>query len=170
MVALFIDFIENCKTLIPRKIRGQNLVAMLGAMLIPIQSINNKFVQWAKELRYKLSFTGQVIYLEHILNDVFDPVNRLIYIDDPTVINTDLNAIFYKIEDQPVDFVTYYSTGEPNPMPLQEGLYYQSEYTLVPHFIVFVPTSILTASIQINISGIVDYYKIAGKKYTIQPY
>ena len=79
-------------------------------------------------------------------------------------------AIFYKIEDQPVDFVTYYSTGEPNPMPLQEGLYYQSEYTLVPHFIVFVPTSILTASIQINISGIVDYYKIAGKKYTIQPY
>lgn len=170
MMNLSINFIENFKTIFPKKIRGEKVVAYLTALVLPIQSINNAFSQWANSKRYTLQFTGQVIYLEHILNDIFDPVNRLIYIEDPVVIAVDLNAVFYNIEQQPNDLVTYYDIGEPNPIPLPEGLYYQSELNIVPHFIVKVPNSILSISpiISTNIKGIVNQYKIAGKKYLIE--
>jgi hypothetical protein len=165
MINLRISFIANLQSLIPVKIRDIVIIEYLKSVLNPLQQLNGRFAKWAYQNLYKVSMTGQVIYLEHILNDIFDPTNRAIYIDYPLIQVSDSKVIYYDIEQQPQDLAIYY-VGENAPLV---GLFYDGEQKLVPHFIVKVPSSILAAT-DISIKGIVNFYKIAGKRYTVEPF
>ena len=45
-----------------------------------LQGLNNEFVGFTEEIAYKLNITNQHAYFQRYLNDIFDPINRDIYI------------------------------------------------------------------------------------------
>lgn len=157
-----ISLINYVKQAIPffyRTVRNEQWVQ---ALLAPLQELNDSFYQTTLETKYEASFTGQVIYLEHLLNDSFDPTLRRIYIDD----GSDLILppfVFNKIEDEPLYI---YNKIEGQPF----YIYNQIEYSSVDDFIVFVPVALLTGSVEILIDRLVRKYKLAAKKFSIQTF
>lgn len=137
------------------------ILAFLKAILKPVQLLEDNFVALVSKSRREANFTGQVIYLEHLLNDKFDPTQRRIYIDDGQE-NILPPFVFNKIEDRP-NYL--YNKSENKP---KFYLYNKSEFFTSADFVVFVPSSILTASLQIEIERQVNYYKQAGKIFEVQ--
>lgn len=151
--------------LIPLKIRGDHFTEWIGALVKPIQTMNDAFAVVVADIRYELSFNGQVIYLEHILNDQFDPSSRNIYIDDPDQYIDD-NYMYNKGEDQ--DSLTIYNKSEGGP---DLYLYNLAETAENDDFIVFVPDTIsFDAAMQVQMSDIIDRYRHAGKRYSFETY
>lgn len=133
----------------------------LKAFLKPSQNLNDDLVLFVAKSRRKANFTGQVIYLEHLLNDEFDTTQRRIYIADGQA-NVLPPFLFNKIEERPV----YIHNKSENQNKFY--LYNKSEYFTTADFIVFVPNAILTASLVVEMERAVNYYKQAGKTFGIQ--
>jgi hypothetical protein len=157
----FLNFKEAFKYLIPAQIRGVKNVDWIGALLAPIQSLNVLFNEYVLGTRYDLSFNGQVVYLEHVLNDMFDDVSRRIYIDDPSGQQVYTPYVFNRVEQQPPLIVTNKSEALPTPF-----LYNTPELVVSTDFVVNVPTSVLNATVQNQMKALINKYRIAGKRYT----
>lgn len=158
-----IDIYAYIKQAIPFHLQKEPLQSWIKALLAPLQELNATFDVTAKSAKYEVSFTGQVIYLEHLLNDAYDRNQRRIYIED----GTDLILppfLYNKIEDEPLYL---YNKVESNPNPLY--VYNKAEYASPVDFIVCVPTALLNTATTITISRLVEKYKIASKKFTIKP-
>ena len=134
----------------------------LKALLSPIQTLNSEFVAFVKKIRYEMHITGQVIYLEHILNDTFDPDERRIYINDASLVLPDY--LYNKADGQ--DVFHLYNKGD------GEAAYYLhniADYSGQAEFTVFVPTAWdLNLTLKNQIRSIVNRYKQAGVRYTIE--
>ena len=68
--------------LVPPFLRGKTLIALLKALVLPLQNIHISLDAFRTKKQYELSVTSQVIWLEKMLNTIFDPLNELIYIED----------------------------------------------------------------------------------------
>ena len=82
------------------------------SLLKGLQDINDMFDDCALETKYLMNLTGQVIYLEHYLNDLFDPDLRRIFISDDSIL---LAPYLYTIADghTPVWYLYNIADGEP---------------------------------------------------------
>lgn len=152
--------------LIPVKIRGNNFMAWIGSLVQPVQSLNAALVSYVSGIRYDLLFTGQVIYLEHILNDVFDAAGREIYIDDPAVY-VEENYIYNHVEDD--DTLIIYNKVEAQP---ELYIFNAAEYnSLNVDFIVFVPdTVVFNAAVEVQMRAVIDRYRHVGRRYRFETY
>lgn len=160
----YLWFREVFKYLVPFKIRGVLFETWIASLLQPVQTRNLLFADFVGDTRYLLRFNGQVIYLEHRLNDEWDNIDRRIYIDDP--LGTDIfpNLVFNKIEQENT-FVIY------NKSENQESfIYNQIELQTDYDFIVYVPAEIYTNQINLEMRQVIDTYRIAGKTYIIQTF
>lgn len=144
-------------------------------MLLPVwcrQSLNVQFIyastrglrdvyDWLINLRqqksYELQFTGQIIYLEHVLNDQFDPIYRQIYIEDAA--DVEYLYIYNQIEAEQQTYL--YNNTEPF-----NGIYLDTnqEQQSSNQFIVNIPN---TGINQDQLKKWINKYKLAGKNYTI---
>lgn len=70
------------RILLPVRRRMPKIIALLTALLSPVLYVYNIFITTKNNIFYRLSHTGQVIVMTAALNDVFDPVDRGIYITD----------------------------------------------------------------------------------------
>lgn len=186
--------------LTPPQLRNKiKLAALLDVCLYEISQLHQFFLVERQDLIYKSGFTGQIIYLEHRLNDRFDAINRGIYIDNVADINQDY---IFNAQEQVASFYLYnsydsgttYQAGEyaqtstgvyralqttvghlPDSSPtywvfaqLPQYLLNTAEYQVQFDFIVMVPVAI---TFDINeMRSIVNYYKLAGKRFNIQTY
>lgn len=157
----YFNFFDYIKQAVPFFLRLPKFLAFLESLLAPVQVLNDDFSVYLKDKRKEANFTGQVIYLEHLLNDNFDDVSRRIYIGDGQA-NVLPPFVFNKVEQRPL-YLYNKSEGAD-----KFYLYNQSEFFTEPDFIVFVPNSILGASLQVLIERRVDQYKQAGKNYAVQ--
>jgi hypothetical protein len=139
-------------------------------MLFEGPSVAGNLTEYREEVLDKVSFNGQVIYLEKILNDRFNPdMISPIYIID--VANVEFVYISNKAEGyDPV----YLSNKAESLTPLYVSN--KSEIYGSLDFIIMVPSAIYT-NLQLNnnngisnMTALVNYYKIAGKRFTIQSY
>lgn len=128
----------------------------------PLVYLYNSFYTFFSTKKYELVFNGQVIYLEHVLNDQFDPVNRGIYISDTPPYGGSV-YIFNDIEANEETFVYNKSEAE---APLY--LFTNAEALTWPGFIVNVPSGVVFEATQLK--AYVNKYKIASKNYTINIY
>lgn len=165
---VFIVFKTVFKFLIPFSIRNPKMVEFVGALLQPLQTVNGWFVDFVEGTRYDLRFNGQVVYLEHVINDQFDTNFRRIYIDDPAGQQVFAPYIFNRIEEQPPLYLFTISDAK----PLLENIVLRnaSELVVTTDFVVYVPVSIFTTALQVQISALIDKYRIAGKRYTFQTF
>lgn len=168
MINLGLNFKEVFKHLVPAPLRGERFVAWLGSLFAPLQSLNAQFADWGAEVRYDLRFNGQVIYLEHLLNDQFDSTLRRIYIDDPSGQQVFTPYVFNLVEVQPP--LHLYNVADAKPIDENIVIRNTSELVVTDDFVVHVPTGVFNATVEAQMSDLIDRYRIAGKRYTFQTF
>lgn len=152
---LYIHIAQLINRLLPSDLRAFH-ATWLYALLSPLKWLNSRFVEFTGDIRYKMVFNGQIILLEHILNDMFDPVDRTIIILDG-----DLSLPIYAYNESESIDVYSYDESESDPSPYS----YDENESLGVHFIVQVPGTIPTDNVQLI--SIINYYKPLGKTYKI---
>lgn len=157
---MLIDFNNLINKLLPFSKRKDKLTAFLYLILHPLKAVNIMYNQFKADTDYRLIFNGQIIYLEHYLNDLYDNTQRRIYIQDTA--NSTYNYIYNAAELLPPLFV--YNANENIPVYLINN----NEALENIDFIVFVPSSITFNEKVVREQ--IDYYKAAGKKYKIETF
>lgn len=82
-----VDWVRLVQLQVPQWMRRKRLVVWLLVCISQVRSLHGAFMAYRKDALYSLRITGQTTYLEKALNDRFDFVNRLIYIETATDIN-----------------------------------------------------------------------------------
>ncbi len=159
--------------LTPVRLRKPVQLAWLQALVSPVAYLKGLFTTNRTNNLYVLSHSGQVCYLQAVLNDVFDPVARGIYITDGPYVDPDF--IYLADEDKPLylDLVSEIGSSvipAPDPVPLYTSL---EIYTLGAQFIVMVPVAVTAATgYDIHrLKAIIDKYRLVSKNnYTVQTF
>ena len=150
-----IDFKRLVQLLLPTFLRKPQQTAFLNATIAPLETLYS-------ETMYKMQHNGQVIYLEKVLNEFCDVAGynsqnhegtKQIIIEDAAV-----PRMQYVYRE---DGIANY--GKPY---LRVGVVYITGDYDHNDFVVKIPTTV--SYIDSQIRAIIDYYKLAGKKYTIE--
>lgn len=169
------------------------------ALIKPFKMIYSEFNSVMLEYIYKVRFTGQICYLETILNERFDPTGNGIYITNGN--SNQQRYLYYRSESKPPDYIYFRhslsqayltddyaidgafvykalsnNTGKkPSLYPAYwqyykevEFIYYRSEFSIQYDFIVNVPITILFDNKAMR--ALIDFYRLAGKRYKIITY
>ena len=157
-----VDFDRLIVMMIPKWYHKAIIVSYLKSLLTPIKTMSLRFNQKRSLDEYKIAHNGQVCYLRKVLNDSFDPTLRRIQIVDgnrysPMYIYTDpemkpkfLNTIHLRDES------VYQDTGIDFLVLLPKEVYDKQI------------TQIQNTTRFYDVEGVVDYYKLASKRYKIQ--
>ncbi|AUX17170.1 hypothetical protein [Flavobacterium columnare] len=148
-----VDFKKLTVLLLPIALRKRKTIAFLHCLIKPIDDVyynwkQKRLVDW-----YKLNHNGQRCKLRKVLNDELDSQQRRIRIDDGTSYKR--KYIYTKAESKPIYL------GKPFINSKTEF-----ENTGVD-FVVYVPTEIVDKSIH-KLKFLINYYKLAGKRYRIE--
>ena len=149
--------------LLPVKLRTGTVFGLIEALLSGIVELYNKLLNYndgPHGVSYKLKHTSQVWSIEAVLNDEFDPSLRRIRINDAG------GAQITPLQrDSDLDPVVLGSDTAGSPLILQPD----SGYTGGSYdFVVKLPYTYAQSTIY-RVRGLVDYYKLAGKRYDINP-
>lgn len=91
--------------LLPVKLRQPRLIALLNALISPIENLYARFINYKKSIEYELTITGQVCYLQKLMNDFFDYSNRRIVIEDVDI--NEQPALYLKTEGLDKGLITF---------------------------------------------------------------
>ena len=145
------------RILLPVRRRMPKIIALLTALLSPVLYLYNIFITVKNNVFYRVSHTGQVIVMTAALNDVFDPVDRTIYITDGPLESP--VYLYMRNEDKPVYL---YARSENKPV----YLYTRAEiYAFGYQFIVHVPSDVesLPGYSLAWLRSVVDEYRLPSK-------
>lgn len=120
-------------------------LALIKAFLAPVISLHASFLLFINRIDYEINVTPQVRILRARLNSKFDPDDRRFEILDGETFA--ITYIFLESENEPVYLPTFIG-----------GFQYD--------FIVNVPTELM--SLESQIKGFIDQFKLAGKTYQIR--
>ncbi|MFL0104985.1 hypothetical protein [Tenacibaculum maritimum] len=149
-----IDYTKLIDWLLPTFKRTAKIKAYLKALLAPIVNLYTDFINFRKDIIYKIKHNGQVVYLQKALNDRFDSVQRRIYITDGII--NEPTYIYTHEEDKPVYLGTKY-------IYTREELKFKDV-----DFVVILPSSMLLSKEEtIRMKSLINYYKLASKTYKI---
>lgn len=153
-----IDLFYLIQILIPPVHRIVEIEKYLRAAARPLIELQSLFYSFYNEIKYVLQFNGQVIYLEHILNDQFDFVVRGIYIDDAVVVE---NVFLFQLAEANEQLFLFNLSEGQAPV-------YFSNYSEVSafDFVVYIPSSV--AFDEALVKYYVNKYKCAGKRWKIE--
>ena len=156
-----VDFKKAIYNLLPFFLRAENSTAWLYSLQQPLKALNNTFVAFRLNINYRLQFTAQIIYLEHYLNDQFDPSARGLFITN--IEENDFTFIYNNVEQNAPTY--FYNKAEAQP---SYYFYNWSELLLGDNYIINVPVAIPYN--EDNMRAKVDFYNNAGKQYSIITY
>ena len=151
-----IDYTKLVKMLLPAKLLKVKIMAFAQVIISPIVSLHALFLDLRDAALYELNHNGQVCYLEGVLTDRFDFLNRRIYIDDGAII---LNTWVYRREEVKPIYVRRTSESTP---------YYLRRTSEISHggtFVVHVPVAVTYDGAEMR--ALINKYKLAGKQYSI---
>lgn len=158
-----IDYNKLLRWMIPVKLRQPRMVAWLRAFSAPIRNrLYPGFKSWEAKCWYDLKYqTGQVAYLEFVLNDHFDPALKRIYIGPGA--NVDNRVYLYlDSEDQPV---WLYLDNEAQPVWLYTDGELNGGSGGGYDFTINVPVGLPNE--EATLRAVADRYKRDGKRYVI---
>ena len=148
-----INYTNFVRLMLPLQLRQAKLMAYLEALVFPIYTLHSLWKAYREDNLYKLYHTGQVCYLRGALNDSFDPDLRRIYIDGT-------GGVALK---------TYIYTPGENQTKYLGTLYIYNSLEFADtgaDFLVYVPASIV-ATQSFELRALIDFYKVASKRYLI---
>lgn len=199
MFNLALNWLKILKENIPLSLHSTSMFDWLKVLISPFNKIHSELMQAYDIFILKIRYTGQVCYMEAILNAKFSPLGGGIYIIDGGIASK--RFIYNTIELKP-PYYTYrvwqstiaYAVNEfstdgnkvykclvantnkqPSTNPTEWEFYkdiefirQSSEFYLTYNFIVKVPSALVYN--EISMRAIIDYYRLAGKKYKIETY
>jgi hypothetical protein len=127
-------------------------------LLSPISTLNAVFVTYRAELIKRLRYNGQVIILEALLNDIFHPSGREIYIE---TIDDRLAQLYVFQTSENQDAEHIHQSGEAPPVYIFGA---EESISVGYDFIVWVPDELLSTEEEQRIKAVVRRYKLAGKQ------
>lgn len=190
-----IDFQKHTLYTTPQPMRQKVRIYWIILLLSPLRALWQTFLGYRSAKLYEVNHTGQVIYLEKVLNDLFDNIQRRI-----EVVDGDFSAIKYIYQrSEALPFFVYYRwevdtdyvVGDqvrraegfyrclvdntaliPEQNPAEWGyetdqplIQFRAEYFERANFVVLVPAGLNYDLIRMQ--AVVNYYKIAGRTYKI---
>lgn len=152
-----IDFKNLLIQLLPKPLRKVKWLSFLLTLISPVIGLYNAFMAFRNLMLYRLTITPQVCFLEKMLNDRYDPIERRIWIDDAKVY--DYIYVFLKVEDKPVYF---YKKSENKPV----YMYTRAETNIFgADFTINIPLAVVYNMNELI--ALVNSYKLASKKFKI---
>ena len=168
-----INLAQTVNQLTPHYIGGRKLILFMQSILQPLQSVNDKFSNWANETRVDASMTSQVIMFEWYLNRKFqkyfsDPAGRIVISDGERV----GLPIYHEGADIPeTENVLLYNQSEANS---SAPLFYKNE-NLAPYGVSFIVHTPKVNQLAISdpeylslLRYVIDKYRFSGKTYKIK--
>lgn len=152
--------------LTPPFLRKEKHVGWIYSLLKPMEDFSAIFKIFREQSIYRVTHNGQVYSLENVLNDSYDNDQRRIYIADS--VDIDASYVFPEADDKPV--IINSETSDEILYIYSEQLVRSAEFD----FIVNIPSELRPSSANeesnliIQISGLIDTYKLASKRYEIK--
>jgi len=152
-MALFdVDYNALVKLLIPTQLRNAKMVSWLTVLINPVQYVYNAFMEQRYDNLYILNHSSQVVYLQAVLNDMFDNTLKRIRVTDP--VYKDPLYIYREAGGKPV----YIYRNSEN---LPQYLYTDAETVAGYDFIVQVP-AIVTYD-PVYMKALIDRFRLPSK-------
>jgi hypothetical protein len=147
-----IDIDRLVSLLLPTFLRTRIDFVFVRAMFQPVSTVLDRFNINRSGNLYNLGHNGQICYLRALLNDAFDTDLRRISVDD--------------IERY--DWVYIYPESADRPVWLDTVVIASEDFTgdTATDFVVTVPADI-NQSVKPQMISLINYYKLAGKRYSI---
>lgn len=161
-----IDFAKLANILTPPFLRKRKLTDWLIVLLRPLGEVNLRFNKFRARSIYKVTHNGQVFSLQAVLNDAYDDTLRRIRIVDGAKI--DPLYIYPEADDKPA--YIYPDGVEPITYIYDDSILEDADFD----FVVLIPVEYRPADPQalnillIQIRSLINYYKLASKRYTIK--
>lgn len=154
-----IDLLLLIEMLLPPVLRWIFNVKYIEAATAPLNTVLTAFYSFFNATEYELIFNGQVIMMEHLLNDQFDNALRRIYIDDADQIP----AVYWfnQSENNEDNFLWNESEGE-DPV----YLFNTSQVSADVDFIVYVPVGLVYD--ENLMKYYINKYRAGGKRFKIE--
>lgn len=144
----------------PSFLRGLRMAALLQSFAAGMRHIKQHLLVFRSQKQYELLFSSRRIYLEHYLNDRFDPYSRGIRVENAHFINAGYR---YNTIENRLQYAYNRPEGQ-SPRYLRN----RSEIADNPRFMVVLPAYInLTDVLELKIRAAVDKYNIATIAYQI---
>ena len=160
-----IDFNVLANLLTPPFLRKPKLIDWLITLLKPLEETNYKFKAFRRQAIYKVTHNGQVVYLQKVLRDAYDNDLRRILIVD--AFSIDPLWVYPENNLQPI---YVYTEAENKPVYVHDmSIFNAGDYD----FLVLFPlelkpiTDFDTNILEIQIKSLINYYKLASKRYKI---
>lgn len=149
--------------IVPIKLRKPLLMALLNVLLTGVRRADSVFGQFRADTNFRLYHNGQVCYLRAALNDTFDWERRRITIDDTGDYRE--SVIIYR-RDDPVHSVS---------VPVRNNgaiIINRRSMTIdgALDFTVSVPDDVRLTYGEAQIRALIDQFKLASKRYTLNFY
>lgn len=172
----FINFDKTINQLTPAYMGGRKLILFMQSLLYPLRSINDAFVEWAKETRIEASMTSQILPFEWFLNRKFskyflNPAGRI------TISNASTLGVAFHNQSADIpktDNALLYQESEDSGSPKKsEKMYWENEktddnsYSFLVHTPAVDETLIKTEAYIAMLSHYIDRYRLSGKTYKI---
>lgn len=141
---------------LPLTARRHTMLSWLHALLAPVKRLYMEFLVYRHRVNYQMDHTGQVVYLEKVLNDRFDGAAERIRIKDGPKL--EWMYIFQRDEKKPKYLKKVY---------LYNRLSYGDQGV---DFEVFIPADVRVwaeGGLLAECHSLVAYYKLAGKTYQL---
>ena len=123
------------------------------------------FVQWRTDKNYRLWHNGQVCYLRAALNDTFDPTARRISVDDQETAAGG-TIVYLRVDERARNLKTGRRGSSPVVVINRRGFGGVSGYD----FWVSVPLAVGSTIDEVRLKAVVNTYKLAAKRWTINYY
>ena len=150
---------------VPSFLRKAKLLAYLNALIVAVAHLHVAFLAFRRQALYKVNHNSQICYLQAVLNDSFDNVQRRIVIRNAILREP---VWFYEPEENKP--VWFYEASDNKPV------YFREENEFVgdgADFLVVMPIALQpiaeedNTALEIQIKGQIDYYKLFVKNYKI---
>ena len=155
-------FIWNLPTLLRTTVR----MIWIKTIVSPVWNIYDRLLDFRRASLYKMSHNSQIVYLQKVLNDKFDYTDRRI-----SIRNSDILEPVWHYDAQEQRAVYYYDTADDVPVYFRSQAYFER---LNADFEVIIPLALKPATqpkvevFELQVSLLVDYYKLYSKKYIIK--
>jgi len=133
-------------------------IAWFYALLKPVEDLHALFKAWSDETDFNTKYSSQQIVLAHLLNDLYDPTNRLIRVE---TVSDGKVVPFIKQPAEILPQVYVYQPSEATPLYIWQW----TELYDGVNFRVMVPTA-LSADVP-KITARVRMYALAGMKWEV---
>lgn len=161
--------------LVQHYLPGRRFILYLQSLVWPLKTLNDRFVEFAKEKRIEAAMTSQIFYFEWYLNSKFgkyleDPSQK-IFISESVPIGVD---VYFEDAEYSTPFTVWFDgeqivTAEESEQPRLMHLVAEEKAVNKTSFTVNVPEiAIAEHEFVYMLSHTVNTYRIAGKTYLIK--